>query len=729
MSNDQSRISIYELNHPPQEQDPRINRSNDKIQQLKDRFEEAGWVAPIKFTTDELLIVDGNTRVHALKDLDDDGEYEYLLILGEFQGFTYAIPDTDIEISPEEASAELNIYRENLTDADRSTYLDWLIKSRVKNNDSFHVARDVNITELLAQLEPDREWEFSDQAKAKITELLSVMDFDSPEAARNHISLYNRAPESVRELWIMDEINYSHFEELTRIYERLEKGADLSETSARHEHSFDELVEYSKEDDYRGQEEYYTRTDLREIVDDLDEMLQQEEEEETLLEAIGADEPQEEQIREIADDWGTSMKSFVENNLLEGVDETGFSAIDELDSEELDERIDEEQERLEVEFEKSKSWWNEAIARPQPERNDLREQALQEFTSEDWEFSHADPEAFHEAPPLVEENIEAFFHDSANTGDEGDYTGCMDDEIADESVDLFFFSPPYYVQRGTMDEYPSYEAYLADMRKVFSEVFAKLKPHRYFLLNISDHTTTGGEGDEAGKRLPIQSDVSSIISREVGFEYEGTIRWFKPTPTTSQRASHYFENEATKGQPLYYYPEDRIEEIFIFRKGERNQDAVYEEAMGRFDGQFDDVAEFKESVKCESPKLTFQRAFTNKIELDKFSGVYKTDLWPIMPTTSTDGVTTHTAGYPKRLAKLVVRLYSLPGDRIVDPMVGFGSTLAAVQDLNRESEFDVSREGLGWESFAGEQEGQPDYYEVIQRTLGTTGIDEFLSPA
>ena len=151
--------------------------------------------------------------------------------------------------------------------------------------------------------------------------------------------------------------------------------------------------------------------------------------------------------------------------------------------------------------------------------------------------------------------------------------------------------------------------------------------------------------------------------------------------------------------------------------------------MERFDDQFNNLETFRETVARDNPKEAFQRAFTEKVDLDKFSGIYKTDLWPIVPTASNEGVTTHTAGYPKRLAKLVVQLYSLPGDRIADPMVGFGSTLAAVQDLNQESEFDVHREGLGWESFKGEQEDQPDYYDVIQRMLGTTGIDQFLSPA
>lgn len=475
-------------------------------------------------------------------------------------------------------------------------------------------------------------------------------------------------------------------------------------------------AEYQHDDS----EPYYTKYDLRFIADALQQAL----DDKSLLDAIGASEEQQEDLGELADEYGSSTESFVESNILEE-DDPDPTEVEEFDEEELTEKIEDEKEKVEG----SEPWEEAATSRTTADRWDIRGQAFEEFTEADWADSYAEPAEYHAAPPLVEENIQVFFHDSANTGTDDNYSGSMGDEIADESVDLFFFSPPYYVQRATIDTYDSYDDYLADMRKVFSEVYAKLKPHRYFLLNISDHTTTGGEGDEAGKRLPIQSDVSSMISREIGFEYEGTISWFKPATTTSQRAGHFFEREATKGQPLYYYPEDRIEEIFIFRKGERDQDAVYEEAMARFDGQFDDAEALRSAVGCENPEKAFRQAFTNKVGLDTFSGVYKTDLWPIQPTASKQGVTTHTAGYPKRLAKLVVQLYSMPGDRIADPMVGFGSTLAAVQDLNRKSEFSVSREGLGWESFVGEQEDQPDYYEVLQRTLGTTGIDEFLSPA
>jgi DNA modification methylase len=644
--------------------------------------------------------------------------------LGEFQGYTFAIPDTDVDIGPEEAAAELNIYRENLTGADRTTYLNWLIKSQIIDSEEFHVARDVNTTELLSQLEDSREWEYSEEAKAELEELLSVMDFESPEDARNHISLYNRAPESVQELWILDEINYSHFEELTRISEHLEQGADLADTSVRSGHSFEDLIEYSREDDYRGQDEYYTRNELRDIVEELDRVLEQDQKEKNLFDAIGADKEQRDRIQGIADEWGTSTENFVKNNLLdkEGAD---TEDIEEIDNDELNERLEREEEKVSSD----PSWFEQATNRSLQGRENKREQDLTNFSDTDWKSSYAGPGEYHRAPPFVEENVQVFFHDSANTGDSSSYSGSMDDEISNESVDLFFFSPPYYVQRGTIDSYDSYDDYLDDMQKVFSSVYEKLKPHRYFLLNISDHTTTGGQDNESGKRLPIQSDVSSMISREIGFEYEGTIRWYKPNPTSSQRASHYFENENTKGQPLYYYPEDRIEEIFIFRKGERHQEAVYTEAMERFDDQFNNLETFRETVARDNPKEAFQRAFTEKVDLDKFSGIYKTDLWPIVPTASNEGITTHTAGFPKRLAKLVVQLYSLPGDRIADPMVGFGSTLAAVQDLNQESEFDVHREGLGWESFKGEQEDQPDYYEVIQRMLGTTGIDQFLSPA
>jgi ParB-like chromosome segregation protein Spo0J len=74
MSAEDSRISIYELKGPEEDRDPRLQRSDEQIERLKTRFDENGWLSPIVFTSDELLIVDGNTRINALKEFDNEGE-------------------------------------------------------------------------------------------------------------------------------------------------------------------------------------------------------------------------------------------------------------------------------------------------------------------------------------------------------------------------------------------------------------------------------------------------------------------------------------------------------------------------------------------------------------------------------------------------------------------------------------------------------------------------------
>lgn len=64
----------------------------------------------------------------------------------------------------------------------------------------------------------------------------------------------------------------------------------------------------------------------------------------------------------------------------------------------------------------------------------------------------------------------------------------------------------------------------------------------------------------------------------------------------------------------------------------------------------------------------------------------------------------HGAVYPVKLAERVIRVYSAPGDLVLDPFVGIGSTLVAARNLGRS--------GIGIEL-------NPEFAQVAERWMGT----------
>jgi len=58
------------------------------------------------------------------------------------------------------------------------------------------------------------------------------------------------------------------------------------------------------------------------------------------------------------------------------------------------------------------------------------------------------------------------------------------------------------------------------------------------------------------------------------------------------------------------------------------------------------------------------------------------NVWEIHPVTRTKS--NHPAQYPEELAKRIIKLYTYPGDLVLDPFAGSGTTCAVAVRLNRK---------------------------------------------
>jgi len=305
------------------------------------------------------------------------------------------------------------------------------------------------------------------------------------------------------------------------------------------------------------------------------------------------------------------------------------------------------------------------------------------------------------ADPLVRDKYKIFFQ------------SCEDmPEIPDNTVHLWFTSPPYATMRGTM-AYPSYADYLKTMFGILKEIYRTLKPGRVMMINISDYQISAqldkevikGTDFKLGEKYDCPSHFSYLlyklndtIATNHELKYEDTIIW-KKSGSTSQRAGTFVQS----GNPLKYRPEEVTERILVFRKGDIDYQKVWKEKRSHDKYSDIDLSTFED--------------FEDWAYVDHNSvRDYIQNVWEISPETQSD----HPAPFPPELAETAIKLYSLPREIVADPFLGSATTIERAQALDRT--------GIGYENFDAEDKDEDDFKAMIEERIGANdkGLDEFM---
>lgn len=230
-------------------------------------------------------------------------------------------------------------------------------------------------------------------------------------------------------------------------------------------------------------------------------------------------------------------------------------------------------------------------------------------------------------------------------------------ELADNSVALTVTSPPYwnaidydihasdkrkyYRTRTYSNGYSEYTDYLEWIERIFAEVLRVTKPGGFCSMVIGTVLLNG-------KHYPVPFDVTSRLTRK-GWEFHQDIIWHKCTAGV-KRAGVSIQ----KPYPGYFYPNIMTEYILIFRKpGPR----IYEN---------------RSEAEKEAASYLINRLFTMDIA---------NNIWHIAPVPP--NTIDHPAPYPEEIPYRLIRIYSYPGDLILDPFTGSGQTLKVAQHLGR----------------------------------------------
>jgi len=249
--------------------------------------------------------------------------------------------------------------------------------------------------------------------------------------------------------------------------------------------------------------------------------------------------------------------------------------------------------------------------------------------------------------------------------------------IPDESIHLVLTSPPYWNLKrynenpSQMGHIDNYEAFLAELKKVWEHVFRILVPGGRLVCVVGDVCVSRRR---FGRHLvfPLHADIC-VMCRHIGFDNLNPIIWHKIA-----NASYEVTNGSKfLGKP--YEPNAIIKNDMEFI------------LMQRKPGGY--------------RKPTDEQRRQSMIDKKDFNRWFQ-QIWNI-PGASTKK---HPAPFPLKLATRLVRMFSFVGDTVLDPFCGSGTTMVAA--------FQNDRNSIGVEI-------DPEYCQMTARYLKAESSDLF----
>ncbi|MDR2474189.1 MAG: HEAT repeat domain-containing protein [Tannerella sp.] len=217
--------------------------------------------------------------------------------------------------------------------------------------------------------------------------------------------------------------------------------------------------------------------------------------------------------------------------------------------------------------------------------------------------------------------------------------------VPDESIHLTFTSPPYYNARD-YSIYPSYQAYLEFLERVFQETHRITKEGRFLIINTSPIIIPRVSRSHSSKRYPIPFDLHPYLVKN-GWEFIDDIVWLKPEYSVKNRVGGFHQHR----KPLGYKPNSVTEYLMVYRK---QTEKLLDWNIRSYDYK-----------TVEESKVT--------------DGYETTNVWKIDPCF--DKV--HSAVFPAELCKRVIQYYSYKNDLVFDPFAGSGTMGRTAKSLGR----------------------------------------------
>lgn len=236
----------------------------------------------------------------------------------------------------------------------------------------------------------------------------------------------------------------------------------------------------------------------------------------------------------------------------------------------------------------------------------------------------------------------------------GDCAQIMAEHIPDASIDLTVTSPPY-------DNLRKYNGYTFDFEAIAAQLWRVTKPGGVVVWVVADATINGSETGTSFRQALHFMDLSFNLHDTMIYEVAGT---------------------GAKGSHKAYW--QAFEFMFVLSKGEPH-------AVNRIA----DRKNLRAGTMCvsgEKQKATGTRLHPTNGTIVEPIGI-RTNIWRYLSGNNGDDQTEHSAPFPEALARDHIVSWSNPGDVVLDPMMGSGTTgKMAVLTERRFIGIDISAE-------------------------------------
>lgn len=223
-------------------------------------------------------------------------------------------------------------------------------------------------------------------------------------------------------------------------------------------------------------------------------------------------------------------------------------------------------------------------------------------------------------------------------------------ELPESSIDLTVTSPPY-------DNLRRYNGFEWDFEGIANGLFRATKPGGVVVWVVSDGTDCGSETGTSFRQALYFKDVA-------GFRLHDTMIWRKTNPLPQVR------------QPRYA---SCFEYMFVFSKGKPK---TFNPLMRKTKYGGLERWSKEKNVNAETGRTLKHMVFK------EYALEY--NVWEMQVARNK---TSHPAVFPAELANRHISTWSNPGDIVLDPFVGSGTTAIEALKLNRHYiGFDISEE-------------------------------------
>jgi site-specific DNA-methyltransferase (adenine-specific) len=249
-------------------------------------------------------------------------------------------------------------------------------------------------------------------------------------------------------------------------------------------------------------------------------------------------------------------------------------------------------------------------------------------------------------------------------------------QLADNSVDLIFTSPPYADQRKKTYGGVHPDKYVEWFTPIASELLRVLKPTGTFVLNIKERVVSG-------ERHPYVFDLIQAM-RQQGWLWTEEFIWHKKNCYPGKWPNRF---------------RDAWERLIQFNKDKKfhmYQEAVMVPVGDWAQSRLKNLSATDKTRDESKVNSGFGKKIANWVGRDK---VYPSNVVYLATET---GNKKHSAAFPRQLPEWFIKLFTQPEDTVLDPFMGSGTTLAVAQEMQRAS--------IGIEIV-------PDYVDMVRQQL------------